>query len=325
MIPATTLGRHPASPPTWQQELAGAITRPADLALALGLDPGLFAAAGRASELFGLRVPLSFVRRMRPGDPSDPLLRQVMPVAAELVEQPGFRADPLSEREAFKAPGLLQKYQGRALLIATGACAINCRYCFRREFPYSEQIGSGPLQEALEAIAADSSIEEVILSGGDPLSLSDARLRALTDRLRRLPHLRRLRVHTRLPVVLPSRVDAGLLEWLRDLPWPVAVVLHSNHGNEIDDEVRAASTRLRAAGCHAAEPVGAAAWNQRFSGRARGSVTASVCRRRRALLPASAGSGARRGALRSARRYRAATGRRAGCDPLRLPGPEAGA
>ena len=248
MIPATTLGRHPASPPTWQQELAGGITRPQDLALALGLDPGLFPAASQASELFGLRVPLSFLRRMRPGDPADPLLRQVMPLAAELVEQPGFGSDPLSEREAFKAPGLLQKYQGRALLIATGACAIHCRYCFRREFPYAEQIGSGPLNQALDAIAADPGIEEVILSGGDPLSLSDARLRALTDRLRLMPHLRRLRLHTRLPVVLPARVDAGLLQWLRDLPWPVAVVLHSNHGNEIDDEVQAACTKLRAAG-----------------------------------------------------------------------------
>ena len=248
MIPATTLGRHPASPPTWQQELAGALTHPDALARALGLDPGLFPAAVQAGELFGLRVPLSFVRRMRPGDPADPLLRQVMPLAAELLEQPGFGADPLSERGAFKAPGLLQKYEGRALLIATGACAINCRYCFRREFPYSEHVGTGPLNQALDAIAADPSIEEVILSGGDPLSLSDARLHALTDRLRQIAHLRRLRLHTRLPVVLPSRVDAGLLHWLRDLPWPVAVVLHSNHGNEIDDSVRAACASLRGAG-----------------------------------------------------------------------------
>jgi len=248
MIPATTLGRHPAAPPTWQQELAGAITRPDALALALGLDPGLFPAAGKASELFGLRVPLSFVRRMRPGDPADPLLRQVMPLASELLEQPGFGSDPLGERAAFKAPGLLQKYEGRALLIATGACAIHCRYCFRREFPYAEQIGSGPLQLALEAIAADPSVEEVIFSGGDPLSLSEARLRAVTDRLQQIAHIRRLRVHTRLPVVLPSRVDAGLLQWLRDLPWPVAVVLHSNHGNEIDESVRAACAQLRAAG-----------------------------------------------------------------------------
>ena len=155
---------------------------------------------------------------MRPGDPSDPLLRQVMPLAAELAERPGFGPDPLGEREAFKAPGLLQKYQGRALLIATGACAINCRYCFRREFPYSEQVGNGALGQALDAIAADPGIEEVILSGGDPLSLSDGRLRALTDLLAPIPHLRRLRVHTRLPVVLPARVDAGLLSGCATCP-----------------------------------------------------------------------------------------------------------
>jgi len=248
MIPATTLGRHPAAPPTWQQELAGAITHPETLARTLGLDPGLFATATPAHGLFGLRVPLSFVRRMRPGDASDPLLLQVMPRAAELGEQPGFGPDPLGERDLLKAPGLLQKYHGRALLIATGACAVNCRYCFRREFPYADQVGSGALQQALEAIAADPGITEVILSGGDPLSLSDARLRALTDRLATIPHLRRLRVHTRLPVVLPSRVDGGLLQWLRELPWPVAMVLHSNHANEVDEQVTAACARLRAAG-----------------------------------------------------------------------------
>jgi EF-P beta-lysylation protein EpmB len=248
MIPATTLGRHPASPPTWQQELAGAITLPEALARALGLDPGLFPAATQASELFPLRVPLSFVGRMRPGDPADPLLRQVMPLAAELAQSAGFGPDPLGESAVFKAPGLLQKYLGRALLIATGACAINCRYCFRREFPYAEQVGNGPLSQALAAIAADPSVEEVILSGGDPLSLSDARLRALTTQLARIPHIRRLRLHTRLPVVLPSRIDAGLLQWLKELPWPVVVVLHVNHGNELDDSVRSACAALRAAG-----------------------------------------------------------------------------
>jgi L-lysine 2,3-aminomutase len=248
MITATTLGRQPAATPAWQQELAGAISRPETLAQALGLDPGLFPDATQASVLFRLRVPLSFVRRMRHGDPADPLLRQVMPLAAELADLPGFGSDPLAEADAFRAPGLLQKYQGRALLIATGACAVNCRYCFRREFPYQEQIGSDALQQALDCIAADPSVEEVILSGGDPLSLSDARLRNLTDRLALMPHLRRLRVHTRLPVVLPSRVDSGLLQWLRGLPWPVAVVLHSNHANEIDDSVREACARLRAAG-----------------------------------------------------------------------------
>ena len=248
MIPATTLGRQPATVSTWQQELAGAITDPQALAHALDLDPALFPAAATAAARFRLRVPLSFVARMRRGDPADPLLRQVMPTAAELADAAGFGPDPLAEDDSFRAPGLLQKYRGRALLVATGACAVNCRYCFRREFPYAEQVGAGALRQALDAIAADASIEEVILSGGDPLSLSDARLHAIGGELARIAHIRRLRVHTRLPVVLPSRVDAGLAQWLRGLPWPVAMVLHSNHGNEIDDEVRAACARLRAAG-----------------------------------------------------------------------------
>ena len=248
MIPATTLGRQPAPPSTWQQELAGAITDPGALARALDLDPAVFPAAGQAAELFALRVPLSFVSRMRRGDPTDPLLLQVMPVAAELLEQDGFGSDPLAEGAAFKAPGLLQKYHGRALLIASGACAVNCRFCFRREFPYAEQLGHDALSQALDAIALDSGIEEVILSGGDPLSLSNSRLQAITRRLAQIPHIRRLRLHTRLPVVLPSRVDAGLVDWLRQLPWPVAVVLHCNHGNEIDDSLRAACARLRASG-----------------------------------------------------------------------------
>jgi EF-P beta-lysylation protein EpmB len=248
MIPATTLGRQPASVSTWQRELAGAISHPEALARALDLDPALFPAANDAGRLFRLRVPLSFVSRMRRGDPADPLLRQVMPTASELAVVPDFGPDPLAEREAFRAPGLLQKYRNRALLIVTGACAVNCRYCFRREFPYAEQAGGPALQQALAAIAADTSVEEVILSGGDPLSLVDERLRAITDQLARIAHIRRLRLHTRLPVVLPSRVDAGLAQWLRALPWPVAVVLHSNHANEIDAGVRAACDRLRTAG-----------------------------------------------------------------------------
>jgi len=143
----------------------------------------------------------------------------------------------------------LQKYAGRALLIATSACAIHCRYCFRREFPYSEHTGDAPRwSAALEEIARDESIEEVILSGGDPLSLSDARLTSLTDALAKIPHLRRLRVHTRQPIVLPSRVDSGLQAWLGGLPWPTVFVLHCNHPNEIDSEVRDACATLRACG-----------------------------------------------------------------------------
>src|SRR5262249_15561674 len=150
----------------------------------LGLDPELIPAAAEAGRAFRLRVPRSYLSRIRHGDPHDPLLRQILPTGAELEDATDYTADPLGEREALRAPGLLQKYAGRALLVTTSACAIHCRYCFRREFPYSEQISeSSRWADALEAIAGDASVEEVILSGGDPLSLSDSRLRALTDAL----------------------------------------------------------------------------------------------------------------------------------------------
>jgi L-lysine 2,3-aminomutase len=242
----------------WQRELSRAITKPAELLEALGLDPRLLAGANAANEAFALRVPASFVARIRPGDPDDPLLRQVLPLGNELEVQPGYGPDPLQEHAARRAPGLLQKYAGRALLITTAACAIHCRYCFRREFPYAEQsaVDGGRWSAALAAIASDPDIEEVILSGGDPLSLSDQRLKSLTDALGALAHVRRIRVHTRQPVVLhtrqpvvlPSRVDAGLAAWLAGIRQPVVFVLHVNHPNEIDANVRAACARLRAAG-----------------------------------------------------------------------------
>ncbi|MGH8217971.1 MAG: EF-P beta-lysylation protein EpmB [Steroidobacteraceae bacterium] len=234
--------------PRWQRELAEAIDTPEALLAALGLDLALAPAARAASGSFRLRVPWSYVRRMRRGDPRDPLLLQVLPVAEELAETPGFSADPLGERAAIAAPALLQKYRGRALLIATPACAVNCRYCFRREFPYGEQADGPRWRDALAHLARDVSIEEIILSGGDPLSLSDARLAALTGALEPIAHLRRLRVHTRVPIVLPARVDAGFTTWLAGLKWPTVIVLHANHPNEIDAEVRAACAALRAAG-----------------------------------------------------------------------------
>jgi len=235
----------------WQRELSHAITQPDALISALGLDPSLLAGARSGAGLFSLRVPRGYLARMRRGDARDPLLRQVLPLEEELREHPGYAPDPLQERAATHAPNLLRKYQGRALLITTQACAIHCRYCFRREFPYEEQredAGVRRFSAAIEAIATDHSIEEVILSGGDPLSLGDARLENLTSSLQAIPHLRRLRVHTRQPIVLPSRVDEGLLGWLRTVRLPTVFVLHTNHANEIDEAVREACVRLRAAG-----------------------------------------------------------------------------
>jgi EF-P beta-lysylation protein EpmB len=229
--------------------MATAITSAEALVTAMGLESALIEPARAAAGAFRLRVPRSYVARMRHGDANDPLLRQVLPIAQELASVPNYGADPLGEQAALRAPGLLQKYRGRALLITTSACAIHCRYCFRREFPYAEQTGDGArFSEAVAEIARDPSIEEVLLSGGDPLSLSDARLTSLTDALTRIAHVRRLRVHTRQPIVLPSRVDAGLLAWLDGIRLPKVFVLHANHPNEIDADVREACAKLRAAG-----------------------------------------------------------------------------
>jgi len=241
--------RETHSQPAWRRELARAITDPADLLDALGLDSSLLPGARRAVGAFGLRVPLGFVARMTPGDPRDPLLRQVLPLGEELAPTPGFTSDPVGDGRAETVRGLLRKYDGRALLVASGACAINCRYCFRRDFPYGGHTATGDRRAAaVGAIAGDPSVTEVILSGGDPLMLSDERLKALTDDLATLPQLTRFRIHTRLPVVLPERVDDGLSDWLASLPWPVVVVVHANHPREIDDTVASALRRLRDAG-----------------------------------------------------------------------------
>jgi L-lysine 2,3-aminomutase len=233
----------------WQQLLADAISDPRQLLAELGLNPALAVQANLASRAFPLRVPRGFVRRMRHGDPVDPLLLQVLPLGVELQTSAGYSFDPVQDLAYRSAPGLLHKYQGRALLITTGACAIHCRYCFRRHYPYaSESAGGTQWHAALSQLRADTSIHELILSGGDPLSLSDQRLERLQDELREIKHIRRLRLHTRYPVVLPERVNDRLLQWLGKLPWQVVVVIHSNHGNELDAEVTAACAALRDAG-----------------------------------------------------------------------------
>lgn len=241
MIPKTSAG--------WQQSMREAVSNPLELLSLLHIDPALCKFPPKALETFPLRVPRSYVTRMRKGDVNDPLLQQVLPLASEDLQTPGFSADPVGDMKSIAANGLLHKYPGRALLITTGACAVHCRYCFRREFPYSEQNArSGDWQAALAAIRADSSIEEVILSGGDPLSLSDQRLSALAKQLDDIPHLKRLRIHTRQPIVLPDRVDAALLDWLSAGRLQRIVVLHCNHAQELDQSVLEAVNKLRLAG-----------------------------------------------------------------------------
>jgi EF-P beta-lysylation protein EpmB len=230
----------------WRQLAAAAITDPEELLGLLGLDRSLLPAARRAAEQFGLRVPRGFLNRMRRGDPNDPLLLQVLPLASELYEVQGFLADPVGDLQSRVTTGVLHKYRGRALLIATGACAINCRYCFRRHFPYSDETASANgWRDAVAYLRAEPSIDEVILSGGDPLNLSDRRLAQLTGQLQTIGHLRRLRIHTRTAVVLPERIDAGFCQWLSRVPLKKVVVLHTNHAQEVDASVVAMCERLK--------------------------------------------------------------------------------
>jgi EF-P beta-lysylation protein EpmB len=234
------------SEPDWHQSLAMAVRDPDVLIEALGLPENLRQPARRAAELFGLMVPRSFLARMRPGDPADPLLRQVLPLEAELDERPGFTSDAVGDEAARRAPGLLHKYAGRALLIAAGSCAVHCRYCFRRHYPYGEEPRRlADWEPALQTIARDPSLQEIILSGGDPLMLTDRRLEELIGRVAEIPHLRRLRIHSRLPIVLPDRVTDRLLGLLKSQAGltPIMVV-HANHPAEVAGECADALSRL---------------------------------------------------------------------------------
>lgn len=234
--------------PAWQTALTQAVSSVAELLRLLHLDDAGPDSCPDVRE-FPLRVPHSFVRRMEPGNARDPLLRQVLPVSEEWDDTPGFQRDPLGEREIMPAPGLLHKYKGRALLTLTGACAVHCRYCFRRHFPYGDANPSGShWDEVLAYLARHEDIGELILSGGDPLALPDARLAELARQLAVIPHVRTLRIHTRLPIVLPERIDEQLLAWLGNHPRRTVLVVHSNHPNEIDETVNSAMCKLRRAG-----------------------------------------------------------------------------
>lgn len=233
----------------WKRSLREAITDPEELLGELGLEPELLVGACAASRSFALRVPRAFVARMRPGDPGDPLLRQVLPLDRETMDAPGFLDDPVGDRDSIGGTGVLHKYHGRVLLIATGACAVNCRYCFRRHFPYSEQNARRrQWRSALDYIAADESIREVILSGGDPLMLDTGALEDLVARLAAIPHVGRLRIHSRMPVVLPERLDGTFCDWLRRVPLQKVLVIHANHPAELDESVADALARAAATG-----------------------------------------------------------------------------
>ena len=242
MIP---LNSSPWEPRVWRTELTRAIRSSAELLQYV--DVNLTDAADLPT--FPTLVPRGYAARMRKGDPADPLLLQVLGREEETREVPGFEFDPLQEVDGRQhvnpAAGLLHKYRGRALLITTGACAVNCRYCFRRHFPYGAQ---RDLDSAVDAIAADSSIKEIILSGGDPLLLDDPALGELLDTLANIPHVTRLRLHTRIPIVLPERTTAALLAMLATKRFKVAVVVHANHAAELTEETARAFACLHGSG-----------------------------------------------------------------------------
>lgn len=248
MIPRTALTWQTTN---WQKQLAEAIRDPAELLEALCLPESLLPTARQAAKLFPLRVPHSYLARINKGDIDDPLLRQVLPLQAELEPQPAdFVQDPVGDLDAMPVPGLLHKYPGRVLLITTAACAIHCRYCFRRHYPY-QQAQNRPFcwAPALKYIQANESIHEVILSGGDPLSLSNERLSELIGQLQDIPHLRQLRFHTRFPVVLPARIDETFLALLARTRLQTIMVIHCNHAQEISPDVQAMLTNLSRQGC----------------------------------------------------------------------------
>lgn len=232
---------------TWQEAIRRAI-RSVDLLLEkleLSQDSAI-----RASEnQFPVFVPLEFLARMQKRNPFDPLLTQVLATDHEQAVVAGFFDDPVGDLQVQVLPGLLKKYSGRALLIVGGACAIHCRYCFRRNFPYSDVPKSrSGWQAAIDSIARDSSLEEVILSGGDPLMVADSNLQWIVDQLNSVAHIRRIRIHTRMPVVIPQRVCPSLVEWIKSSRAAIYIVLHANHANEIDASVARAADKLRTSG-----------------------------------------------------------------------------
>ena len=236
-------------PEKWQQILSDLITEPKELVEILGLDPAEKPPELTALRQFPLKVPRPFANRMRAGDWDDPLLRQVWPAAEEALADPALNTDPLGETRFNPVPGLLQKYHGRVLLSVAPHCAVHCRYCFRRHFDYAANTPSRQQwRQALATIAADTTISEVIFSGGDPLAVPDRQLGWLLGELEAIDHLTTLRIHTRLPVVIPQRVTAALRATLQASRLQTVVVLHINHAREVDAAVADALGQLHADG-----------------------------------------------------------------------------
>ncbi|MBM3966471.1 MAG: EF-P beta-lysylation protein EpmB [Planctomycetes bacterium] len=233
----------------WQRSMQNAVRSVPELLECLALRPEDFPGPVDLENPFPLFVPREFIARMNPGDPLDPLLLQILPTSEERIQTPGYQRDPVGDEYVERAPGLLHKYTSRVLMIASGLCAVHCRYCFRRHFPYDESPKSNEQwQRAIDLIASDPSIREVILSGGDPLSLGNQRLKGLGNTIESIEHVQRLRIHTRFPVMIPNRIDSEFCDWIASSRLSCWVVLHINHANEIDQALTRAIRALKLAG-----------------------------------------------------------------------------
>jgi EF-P beta-lysylation protein EpmB len=234
---------------SWQKKLAQGFNSVTELLSYLELPVPLGSIL--AEKEFPTRIPLSFAQRMQKGNPNDPLLLQVLAVDEELYINKDYSPDPLVELSANPLKGLIHKYHGRVLLTLTGVCAVNCRFCFRRHFPYKENNpGRSGWNDICDYINKDPSITEVILSGGDPLLAADLVLGELIQQLAEIPHVTTLRIHTRIPVVFPERIDPDLLSILAATRLRKVIVLHCNHAQELDESVRKACSDLQGAGCY---------------------------------------------------------------------------
>lgn len=245
-MPNIITRKHQSVEQNWLQQLANGISEPEQLLTQLAIDPSPWQSGFKARALFAQRVPQSFVERMEKGNPHDPLLRQVLPLSDEFIIHPGYSTDPLEEQNN-STPGLLHKYRNRCLLIVKGGCAINCRYCFRRHFPYQDNKGRKSVwQQSLDYIAQHPQLNEVILSGGDPLMAKDHELSWLVEQIAAIPHIKRLRIHSRLPVVIPARITDQLISLCAETRLQVILVTHINHANEINAELSQQLARLSA-------------------------------------------------------------------------------
>lgn len=233
----------------WQQHLAQAITSLPELIDHLGLPASLAQQGTEAHRSFKLLVPKPYLSRIEQGNPNDPLLLQILPSAAEMQTVAGYSKDPLEEANHNPQKAIVHKYKRRLLVITTGTCAVNCRYCFRRHFPYGDnQLAQAEWQSVIDYLENHPEINEVILSGGDPLMMKDALLADKIRKLDALPQIKRLRIHSRLPVVIPARVCDGMLDWIHASRLDIVMVWHINHANEVDAELTYAAQRLTQAG-----------------------------------------------------------------------------